>query len=152
METTHAAAPAPPRATALAIRPLSPALGAEIMVHFTVDAKQAVTEHVLELAEDIDEAAVQNLEERPGETTMIGRFGARSRVSEGDTIDVVRFAVPGYYLTNKIALVSDGGGTIPTIDNPTNTTPAATINILLGIVTMVAGIAVLRVKRVPEMS
>ena len=64
------------------------ALGSEIMVHFTVDAKQAVTEHVLELAEDVDEAAVQNLQERPAETTMIGRFGARSRVQEGDTIDV----------------------------------------------------------------
>jgi multiple sugar transport system ATP-binding protein len=67
---------------------LREALGAEIMVHFTVDAKQAVTEHVLELAEDIDEAAVQDLQERPGETTMIGRFGARSRVTEGDSIDV----------------------------------------------------------------
>ena len=67
---------------------LREALGAEIMVHFTVDAKQAVTEHVLELAEDIDEAAVQNLEERPGEATMIGRFGARSRVREGDALDV----------------------------------------------------------------
>jgi len=67
---------------------LREALGAEIMVHFTVDAKQAVTEHVLELAEDIDEAAVQNLEERPAETTMIGRFGARSHVQEGDAIEV----------------------------------------------------------------
>jgi multiple sugar transport system ATP-binding protein len=67
---------------------LREALGSEIMVHFTVDARQAVTEHVLELAEDVDEAAVQGLQERPAETTMIGRFGARSRVGEGDTIDV----------------------------------------------------------------
>jgi multiple sugar transport system ATP-binding protein len=67
---------------------LREALGSEIMVHFTVDAKQAVTEHVLELAEDIDEAVVQDLQEQPGQTTMIGRFGARSRVAEGDTIDV----------------------------------------------------------------
>ncbi len=58
------------------------------MVHFDVDARQAVTEHVLELAEDVDEAAVQSLQERPSETTMIGRFGARSRVLEGETIDV----------------------------------------------------------------
>jgi multiple sugar transport system ATP-binding protein len=67
---------------------LREALGSEIMVHFTVDAKQAVTEHIRELAEDVDEAAVQNLEEQPGETTMIGRFGARSRIREGDTIDI----------------------------------------------------------------
>src|SRR5436190_17541477 len=67
---------------------LREALGSEIMVHFTVDAKQAVTEHVLELAEDVDDAAVQSLQERPAQTTMIGRFGARSRVSEGDTVEV----------------------------------------------------------------
>ena len=67
---------------------LREALGSEIMVHFDVDARQAVTEHVLELAEDVDQAAVQSLQERPGETTMIGRFGARSRVTEGETIDV----------------------------------------------------------------
>jgi multiple sugar transport system ATP-binding protein len=67
---------------------LREALGSEIMVHFTVDAKQAVTEHVIELAEDVDEAAVQSLQERPSETTMIGRFGARSRVAEGEAVDV----------------------------------------------------------------
>ena len=62
---------------------LREALGSEIMVHFTVDAKQAVTEHVIELAEDVDEAAVQSLQERPSETTMIGRFGARSTRRRG---------------------------------------------------------------------
>jgi multiple sugar transport system ATP-binding protein len=67
---------------------LREALGSEIMVHFDVDARQAVTEHVLELAEDVDEAAVQSLQERPSETTMIGRFGARSRIEEGETIEV----------------------------------------------------------------
>src|SRR5262249_33696644 len=67
---------------------LREALGSEIMVHFTVDARQAVTEHVLELAEDVDDAAVQSLQEQPAETTMIGRFGARSRVAEGEAIDV----------------------------------------------------------------
>jgi multiple sugar transport system ATP-binding protein len=66
---------------------LREALGAEIMVHFTVDAKAAVTEDVRELAEDTDPVALQGLADR-SETTMIGRFGARSRVQEGDTIEV----------------------------------------------------------------
>src|SRR5689334_20735407 len=55
---------------------LREALGAEIMVHFTVDAKAAVTEDVRELAEDTDAVALQGLEDT-SETTMIGRFGAR---------------------------------------------------------------------------
>jgi len=67
---------------------LREALGSEIMVHFTVDAKPAVTEDVRELAEDMDATAVRGLEESASETTMIGRFGARSRVLEGDTVDV----------------------------------------------------------------
>jgi multiple sugar transport system ATP-binding protein len=67
---------------------LKEALGSEIMVHFDVDAPPAVTEDVRELAEDTDAVAVRDLEESARETTMIGRFGARSRVAEGDTIDV----------------------------------------------------------------
>jgi multiple sugar transport system ATP-binding protein len=66
---------------------LREALGSEIMVHFTVDAPPALTEDVRELAKDAgDERAVQ--EEGARETTMVGRFGARSDVSEGKTAEV----------------------------------------------------------------
>jgi multiple sugar transport system ATP-binding protein len=67
---------------------LREALGAEIMVHFTVNAPPALTEDVRELAQDAgDDRAV---EEREGarETTMVGRFGARSRVKPREGIDV----------------------------------------------------------------
>ena len=68
---------------------LREALGAEIMVHFTVDAPPALTEDVRELAQDVgDERAVQQ-EEGVSETSMVGRFGARSQVKEGETADVV---------------------------------------------------------------
>jgi len=70
---------------------LREALGSEVLVHFTVAARQAVTEHVLELAEDVgDDVAVQQLGEGdvPAQTTLVGRFGARSRVKEGDSIEV----------------------------------------------------------------
>src|SRR5436190_7703154 len=51
---------------------LREALGAEIMAHFTIDARPALTEDVQELAADVGEVA----EEAP-HTTMVGRFGAR---------------------------------------------------------------------------
>jgi multiple sugar transport system ATP-binding protein len=69
---------------------LTEALGSEIMVHFTVDARQALTEDVRELAQDTgDDRVVQKIDE--GETahaTLVGRFGARSRVRDGDTIEI----------------------------------------------------------------
>lgn len=67
---------------------LREALGAEIMVHFKVDARPALTEDVRELARDAgDERAAQQAAEA-GETTMVGRFGARSEVREGETAEV----------------------------------------------------------------
>ena len=66
---------------------LREALGAEIMVHFTVDAPPAMTEDVRELAQDLgDERVVQ--EEGVQEMTMVGRFGARSPVEQGHTVEV----------------------------------------------------------------
>ena len=67
---------------------LREALGAEIMVHFSVDAPAAITEDVKELAEDVGDA--DRVVARAEETTsvLVGRFGARSRVRPGDQIDV----------------------------------------------------------------
>jgi multiple sugar transport system ATP-binding protein len=67
---------------------LTEALGAEIMVHFQVDAKPALTEDVRELAEDVgDERAVTEADEA-AHTTMVGRFSPRSKVKEGDAVEV----------------------------------------------------------------
>ena len=49
-----------------------------------IEAKPAVTEDVRELAEDVgDDRAVEQLEERRRDATLVGRFGARSRVRSG---------------------------------------------------------------------
>jgi multiple sugar transport system ATP-binding protein len=64
---------------------LREALGSEIMVHFTIAARPAVTEDVRELAADVGEVLPENVEP---ETTMVARFGARSRVREGETAEV----------------------------------------------------------------
>ena len=62
---------------------LREALGAEVMVHFRVNAKPALTEDIKELARDVGEEA-----ESGEETTMVGRFGSRTRIPEGDTAEV----------------------------------------------------------------
>jgi multiple sugar transport system ATP-binding protein len=69
---------------------LREALGAEIMVHFSVDAKPALTEDVRELAQDAGtaEATVQQSEEDGRGTLMVGRFSPRSRVREGEELEV----------------------------------------------------------------
>src|SRR5262245_42320334 len=53
---------------------LKEALGAEIMVHFNVDAPPAITEDVRELAADVGEEVTE-----ASHTTMVGRFGVRSK-------------------------------------------------------------------------
>ena len=62
---------------------LKEALGAEIMTHFNVDAPPAITEDVIELAADVGEEVTET-----PHTTMVGRFGARSKVSEGQDAEV----------------------------------------------------------------
>jgi multiple sugar transport system ATP-binding protein len=67
------------------------ALGSEVIVHLSVDARQAVTEDVIELAEDVgDDRAVVQLAAgaRPPDATLVGRFGPRTRVVEGDAVEV----------------------------------------------------------------
>ena len=69
---------------------LTEALGSEIMVHFSIEANQAATEEMAELAKDVgDERVVAQLEEGGAPTVgFVGRFGARSRVKIGDGVEV----------------------------------------------------------------
>jgi multiple sugar transport system ATP-binding protein len=66
---------------------LRESLGAEIMAHFVIDARLAMTEDVRELARDVGD---ERLAEGEGaqEATLVGRFGPRSRVREGDEAEV----------------------------------------------------------------
>jgi multiple sugar transport system ATP-binding protein len=70
---------------------LCEALGSEVLVHFTVSARQAVTEDVRELAEDVgDDRVVGQLSggEQPASATLVGRFSPRTGVVEGDVVEV----------------------------------------------------------------
>jgi multiple sugar transport system ATP-binding protein len=66
---------------------LREALGSELMVHFNVDAKPALTEDVRELAKDAGTEGLAEIGDDEG-ATMVGRFGARSRVRHGDSVEV----------------------------------------------------------------
>jgi multiple sugar transport system ATP-binding protein len=68
---------------------LTEALGSEIMVHLTIDARPAMTEDVRELAKDVgSDLAEEERAAEAGETTIVGRFGARSGVKVGDRAEV----------------------------------------------------------------
>jgi multiple sugar transport system ATP-binding protein len=66
---------------------LQEALGSEIMVHFTVDAKTAFTEDVRELARDVGAPDAEG-ERDSGPATLVGRFDPRSRVKPGETAQI----------------------------------------------------------------
>jgi multiple sugar transport system ATP-binding protein len=68
---------------------LTEALGSELMVHFVINAKPALTEDVKELAQDAGgDLTLEQADAQQGRATIVGRFGARSRLKQGDTADV----------------------------------------------------------------
>jgi multiple sugar transport system ATP-binding protein len=81
---------APPERRLKGTVELTEALGSEIMVHFAIDARQAMTEDVRELAQDVgDERTVRQLaEEAPTTAALVGRFNARSRVRTGQPVEI----------------------------------------------------------------
>jgi multiple sugar transport system ATP-binding protein len=71
---------------------LREALGAEVIVHFQVEAAPVVSDDLRELAEDVDEAvSLDDLdhERRMRRTAFVGRFGVGTRVADGDNAEVV---------------------------------------------------------------
>jgi multiple sugar transport system ATP-binding protein len=61
---------------------LREALGSEVLIHFSTAGKIAATDDLLELADDLgdDRAATR--------ATLVGRFSPKTRVREGETIEV----------------------------------------------------------------
>ena len=61
-----------------------------MLVHFSIAARQAVTDEVRELAEDVgDDRALEQLAEGvPARADLVGRFSPDTRVREGDSIEV----------------------------------------------------------------
>jgi multiple sugar transport system ATP-binding protein len=68
---------------------LREALGSEIMVHLSVDARVAQTEDVRELAEDVGVPTAGTDDGGERQATIVGRFTPRSRVKIGEDAEAV---------------------------------------------------------------
>jgi multiple sugar transport system ATP-binding protein len=66
---------------------LREALGSEIVVHFKTDAREAVTEDVRELVEDVGDERALKREGDEG-AKLVGRFDPHSGVRAGDRVEV----------------------------------------------------------------
>jgi multiple sugar transport system ATP-binding protein len=65
-------------------------LGSEVVVHFGIDAEPVVTEDVRELARDVDDSRLAELERQRDarRAACVGRFAPSTRVRKGDVIEV----------------------------------------------------------------
>jgi multiple sugar transport system ATP-binding protein len=69
---------------------LREALGSEIMAHFAIEAAQAETDETRELARDAGAPSEgPTIGAQENEAIVVGRFGARSRVQQGEQVAAV---------------------------------------------------------------
>ena len=69
---------------------LKEALGSEIMAHFAIKGAHAETDETRELAKDVGaEGTDQAIGVAADEAVIVGRFGARSRIQQGDEVTAV---------------------------------------------------------------
>jgi multiple sugar transport system ATP-binding protein len=69
---------------------LREALGSEIMAHFAIKGAHAETDETRELAKDAGaEGTEPQIGVGEGEAVIVGRFGARSKVKQGDNVSAV---------------------------------------------------------------
>jgi multiple sugar transport system ATP-binding protein len=73
-----------------AVAELRETIGSEAFVHFTLDAPPVVTEDTRELASDVGDEVLEQLEEEASErkTRFIARTHARSRAREGERVEL----------------------------------------------------------------
>jgi multiple sugar transport system ATP-binding protein len=68
---------------------LREALGSEIMAHFAIKGAHAETDETRELARDAGAQDETQVGAQEGEALVVGRFGARSRIKEGEQVEAV---------------------------------------------------------------
>ena len=64
---------------------LSEALGSDVVAHFRINAPQAITEDVKELAADVG----QEVTEGRGESSVVARLNPRTRARQGEKIELI---------------------------------------------------------------
>jgi len=91
MEDASLVSEAPAERRLSAIVELREALGSDVIVHFTLPARPAITDDVRELAVDVGQEALKKVVERAegGEAVVLARLNPRTHVQKGDRIDLV---------------------------------------------------------------
>jgi multiple sugar transport system ATP-binding protein len=90
MEDASLMPQAPPERRLSSKVDLREALGSDVVVHFGIDAPQAATDDVRELAADAGDDTLPRLSHaRAGRSTMLARLNPRTAVNKGDNIDLV---------------------------------------------------------------
>jgi len=91
MEDASLVSDAPPERRITALVELSEALGSDVVVHFTVDAPQPLTDDVKELAVDVGQEALQHAEQQAegGRSNVLARLNPRTRARKGERVELV---------------------------------------------------------------
>jgi multiple sugar transport system ATP-binding protein len=89
LEDATLASDAPPDRRLRGRLELREALGSEIMAHFAITGAHAETDETRELAADAGGGDESQVGVREGEAVIVGRFGARSRVQQGENVEAV---------------------------------------------------------------
>jgi multiple sugar transport system ATP-binding protein len=93
---------------------LREALGPEVLMHFSVQARAAVTDEIRELAEDVGDDRVAGRLDSLERTTLVGRFGAQTRVREGDTVEVAVDEAALHFFDPRTGAAIADRATVPT--------------------------------------
>jgi multiple sugar transport system ATP-binding protein len=91
MEDASLLSDAPPERRISSTVDLREALGSDVVVHFSLDARQAITEDVKELATDVGVEALEQVQQQAeqGQSNVVARLNPRTRVGKGDRIELV---------------------------------------------------------------
>jgi multiple sugar transport system ATP-binding protein len=91
MEDASLVADAPPERRISSHVELREALGSDVVVHFKIDAPQATTDDVKELADDVGAEALEHIEQhaRSGKANVVARLNPRTEAKKGERIDLV---------------------------------------------------------------
>ena len=82
---------APPERRLQATVDLLEALGSEVLVHFRIAARPALTDDAKELVADVGHEMLKNVEQQAegGETNVVARLNPRTRARQGESIELV---------------------------------------------------------------
>jgi len=91
---------------------LREALGADLLVHFTMKAPAVATEDARELAGDVGQEALEAVEQAAaaGESTFLARLSPRSEVQTGGPVEVIVDVTRLHYFDLDTGLSIEGAG------------------------------------------